>query len=275
MSAKKKGKDEKKNCFVIAPIGDEGTEIRKRSDQVLKHVISPPVTECGYKPIRADKISEPGIITTQVIQHIAEDPMVVADMTGKNANVFYELALRHALKKPVVQIIGKEEKIPFDVAATRIIVLDHTDLDSVEEAKKEMIKQIKAAETPNFEPESPISVAVELQSLLTSELPEDKRFGDLLSSLQEIQKSVFKCERKLSQPNEILPPRYIESVLGRSATGIPREAVRDFLMSLEELDSIIQSFKKAPPEVRRRLAQIRERTTMIRHYFIRRRELET
>jgi len=163
MPAKKKAKGTSKYCFVIAPIGEEDSGIRKRSDQVFKHVISPVARECGYKPIRADKISEPGIITTQIIQHIAEDPMLVADLSGKNANVFYELALRHALKKPVVQIIGKGEKIPFDVAATRIIALDHTDLDSVEEAKTEMIKQIKAAEASNFEPETPISVAVSVE----------------------------------------------------------------------------------------------------------------
>jgi hypothetical protein len=35
-------------CFVIAPIGGEGTEVRKRSDQILEHIIRPVVSECGY-----------------------------------------------------------------------------------------------------------------------------------------------------------------------------------------------------------------------------------
>jgi hypothetical protein len=64
--------DQKKKgiCFVISPIGEEGTEIRRRADQVLKHIITPAAEECGYETIRADKISEPGMITSQVIQHL-------------------------------------------------------------------------------------------------------------------------------------------------------------------------------------------------------------
>jgi len=274
MATKKKVKGINKNCFVIAPIGEEGTEIRKRSDQVLKHVISPVARECGYKPIRADKISEPGIITTQIIQHIAEDPMVVADLSGRNANVFYELALRHALKKPVIQLIGKEERIPFDVAATRIITLDHTDLDSVEEAKKEMVKQIKAAEAPNFVPDTPISVAVELQSLLSSEQPEDKRFGDLLSSLQDIQKSVYKCERKLSSPDEILPPAYVASVIRQfTRDRFSPGAIRNILHTISELEDIMSTLSKKPSvQLRRKLDVARRRLYEISHYVMRERE---
>jgi hypothetical protein len=131
---------------VIAPIGAEGTDIRIRSDQVLKHIISPAAHECGYTAVRADQISEPGLITSQVIQHIVEDPLVIADLSGRNPNVFYELALRHALKKAVVQIIHASESIPFDVAASRTVHVDHHDLDSAARAKEEIIKQIRSVE---------------------------------------------------------------------------------------------------------------------------------
>jgi hypothetical protein len=129
-------------CFVISPIGKEGSEARGRADKVLKHVITPVADECGYEAIRADKISEPGMITTQVINHILNDPLVVADLTGHNANVFYELAVRHATRKPYLQIIQKGEPIPSDVAGMRTIDLDHTDLESVAIAKEEIERQI-------------------------------------------------------------------------------------------------------------------------------------
>ena len=132
----------RKTCFVIAPIGAEKSEVRIRSDQILKYVLAPAARECGYEAIRADQISEPGIITSQVIQHIIDDPLVIADLTGHNPNVFYELALRHALKKPVVQIIHAEDSIPFDVATSRMIKVDHRDLDSAAQAKDEIVKQI-------------------------------------------------------------------------------------------------------------------------------------
>jgi hypothetical protein len=95
----------KKTCFVIAPIGDRDDSVRTRSDQVFKYIIAPAATECGYEALRADQIPKPGIITSQVIQHLIDDPLVIADLTGPNANVFYELAVRHAFRKPVVQIV--------------------------------------------------------------------------------------------------------------------------------------------------------------------------
>ena len=111
--------NDQKNCFVVAPIGELDSDTRKRSDQVLNYVIKPAVSECGYIAIRADEIDKPGIITSQVIQHVVNDPLVVADLTERNPNVFYELAIRHAIAKPLVQIMKKGEQIPFDVAATR------------------------------------------------------------------------------------------------------------------------------------------------------------
>ena len=62
--------DNNNTCFIIAPISDPDTEIRKRSDQLFKHVFEPAAKKCGYEAIRADHISEQGIITGQVIQHI-------------------------------------------------------------------------------------------------------------------------------------------------------------------------------------------------------------
>lgn len=175
-----------KTCFVIAPIGKEGSDVRIRSDQVLKHIISPAANECGYDTIRADQISEPGLITSQVIQHVVDDPLVVADLTGWNPNVFYELALRHAVKKPVVQIINASETIPFDIAASRTIHVDHHDLDSAARAKEDIIKQIKAVEQNPGDVDTPISVAVELQSLRQSDNPLEKSSAEIITMLQDL-----------------------------------------------------------------------------------------
>jgi hypothetical protein len=132
-----------KQCFVIAPIGYPGSSTRKRSDQILKHIIKPAVKKCGYEAIRADDIAQPGMITKQILQRVAEDPLVIADLTGGNPNVFYELAIRHALQKPLVQIIEKGEKLPFDIADTRTIYFD---LDDVKVAKTKIVECIKAIE---------------------------------------------------------------------------------------------------------------------------------
>ena len=189
----------RKTCFVIAPIGAEKSEVRIRSDQILKYVIAPAARECGYEAIRADQISEPGIITSQVIQHIIDDPLVIADLTGHNPNVFYELALRHALKKPVVQIIHAEDSIPFDVATSRMIKVDHRDLDSAAQAKDEIVKQIRSVEMNSMDVDTPISTAIELQLLRQSDNPIEKSNGEILTMLQELTKTVSELGNNLSR----------------------------------------------------------------------------
>lgn len=147
----------KKLCFVITPIGKKNSKIRHRSDRVLKEIIAPAAKECGYETIRADGISKPGMITSQIIQHLMRDPLVVADLTRGNPNVYYELAIRHVVKKPVVQIIKAGEKLPFDIAPTRTIDID---LRSIKHCKEEVVKHIRTVEEDPSQVDTPISVDV-------------------------------------------------------------------------------------------------------------------
>lgn len=184
-----------KTCFVIAPIGDPDSSTRRRSDQFLRHIIRPAVEAQGYTAIRADEISEPGIITSQVIQHVVDDALVVADLTERNPNVFYELAVRHAIRKPFIQIINKGETIPFDVAATRTVIVDHHDLDNVEEAKTEIRNQITSLEADSSTLETPISVSLDLQHLRRSENPGERSLADVLSELSRIRSMLSDFEK--------------------------------------------------------------------------------
>jgi len=129
-------------CFLISPIGDENTPTRKRADFIKNKIIKPAAERYGYKLVRADDISDPGKITSQIMQHLLEDSLVIADLTGLNPNVFYELAVRHILKKPFIQI--SEQPIPFDVSDLRTIFFNHKKLTSVKECKKNIISQMNA-----------------------------------------------------------------------------------------------------------------------------------
>lgn len=57
-----------KKCFFIAPIGQENSEIRARSDQLFSYVIKPAARQLGYDAIRGDHIHQPGMINSQVIE---------------------------------------------------------------------------------------------------------------------------------------------------------------------------------------------------------------
>ena len=119
-----------KICFYIAPIGDEGTELRKHSDMFLGSLLEPALKDFNLRSdvVRADKIGEPGMIPSQVIEHIMRAALVVVDMSYHNPNVFYEMALRHACRLPIVQITRKADKLPFDVNQMRTVVVDTSDI---------------------------------------------------------------------------------------------------------------------------------------------------
>lgn len=224
----------RKVCFVISPIGEEESETRKRSDMVLKHIISIPIENLGYEVIRADKISEPGIITTQIIQHIVDAPLVIADLTERNPNVFYELALRHAIRKPLVQLIKKGEPIPFDVAATRIIQFDIKDLDSVEAAKNEITSQVKALEDGKNELHNPISVSLDLKMLKESGNAEERSLADIVEAISDLRVAVTSVDKRMNSPEGPFSPK-------------------SFLEIKESIDSLPSKIEnRLDPEIRRR-----------------------
>lgn len=194
---------QERNCFVICPIGEPDSETRRRSDQVFKYIIAPAVETLGYTPLRADKIDKPGLITSQVIQRIVSDELVVADLTDSNPNVFYELALRHAIRKPFIHLIMKGERVPFDVAGTRTIMFDHHDLDSVDTARDEIIAQLKQIEENPNDVESPISVTVDLQNLRQSENPEERSLAEIISIVANVETAIGKLNSKLGAENDV------------------------------------------------------------------------
>jgi len=234
----------KQDCFVISPIGDAKSETRKRSDQVFKHIITPSVSKHNYTPIRADLISEPGIITTQVIQYIVDAPLVIADLTERNPNVFYELAIRHAIKKPLIQIIKKGEQIPFDVAATRIIHFDIQDLDSVEQAKSDIENQIININKGDGEFDNPISISLELKILKESGNPEQMSLADLLSVITDLRSGILSIEKRISDPVNLIPPDYFDRIYRKiSRRNISPEIHMLFDEHISELREMIERLR--------------------------------
>lgn len=117
-------------CFYITPIDEEGSEQRKHSDLFLSSLVEPAVSELNLRVVRADQIGQQGLITAQIIEHVKRSRLVIVDLSFLNPNVFYEMALRHACKLPIVHIIRKANQIPFDVSQSRCIIIDNSDIYS-------------------------------------------------------------------------------------------------------------------------------------------------
>ena len=87
-------------CFVLMPFADEHR-------QVYDGVIKPTVEESGMQCLRADDIYSPRPILVTVMENIARAELVIADLSGKNPNVFYEVGLAHVVTRNEQVILSR------------------------------------------------------------------------------------------------------------------------------------------------------------------------
>lgn len=116
-----------RTCFAIGPIGDPFAppgspeqKIYEDSLEVFEYVTLAACGRFGINPVRADDLPGSGEINEQICRNIREADIVIADLGGGNANVMYELGLRHATGKPTIQL-GEHSKLPFDISTIRTI----------------------------------------------------------------------------------------------------------------------------------------------------------
>lgn len=132
-----------KKCFVVSPIGNPGSDIRKNADQLYQHIIKPVCEKCGFVAERVDEFNTSGSITQEILDALNDYDLVIADLTGHNPNVFFEIGYRTKSQKPIIHLKRREEVIPFDVSAIRTFEYDLTDLDMVTATKDRLEQVIK------------------------------------------------------------------------------------------------------------------------------------
>lgn len=103
--------------------------------------------------MRGDELFTTGSVVEQIWEQVTKSPVLLADLTGKNANVFYELGLAHAARKPVVFTASNIEDVPFDLRHLRVIVYDIREPNWAEKLGNEVTEYLKNAKT---EPEKSI-----------------------------------------------------------------------------------------------------------------------
>ena len=136
------------NCFVIMPYGIkkdvDGKEIN--FDHIYEYIIEKAVKRLeGFNCVRCDNIDEPGWVHRRMIQHIFEDRVAIVDTSTLNANVFYELGVRHALRKGVTVLIQREGTTwPFNIAGMQSISYT-TDLKGADKAINDIERFISNA----------------------------------------------------------------------------------------------------------------------------------
>jgi len=106
-------------CFVLMPF-------EQSMRAIYNDHLRPAIQSEGLSCLRADEIVGTNIITREIWEKINQARFVVADLTHKNANVFYEVGVAHAIGKDVILVTQSMDDVPFDLQALRCIVYEFT-----------------------------------------------------------------------------------------------------------------------------------------------------
>jgi len=121
-------------CFVLMPFA-------KPFDDVYRLIITPAVRQAGLEVMRADQIYTSGSIMEQIRSAIQQSRLCIADLTGRNPNVLYELGIAQTLGKPSILMAQDIQDVPFDIRQYRVIEYDGQ-LTHVEDTQKTLLRTI-------------------------------------------------------------------------------------------------------------------------------------
>ena len=132
---------EKPRCLFIAPLKGDDSATRERSEDVYASLVMPAATQAGFLPnfVLDD---QPGTIMNHIVRSIRMARVVVADLTGNNFSVGYELGFAHMLGRPTIALIRAGSAMPFDVQTMRAIEYDYTNRGTLRTAIPQLIEQL-------------------------------------------------------------------------------------------------------------------------------------
>jgi len=238
-ASKKTKKASKKNratktkdeiCFAIMPFGGW-------FDDYYVEVYRPAIEAAGMKAHRADDLYRPSTIINDIWAYTQKAKLVLADLSGKNPNVFYELGLAHALAKPAILITESIADVPFDLRSLRVLEYDKNDPDwgktlshKITSAIKEVLTAPLQAVLPTFLEAKPKKERVKLS----------EREKDIIELRQEIE-SLRSSVRTgpVTEPTSIGPSEARQKIRNYIALGLPDSLIVERLERLGPPESWI------------------------------------
>jgi len=122
-------------CFVLMPFSDP-------FNKYYEVIIAPAIESCGIRSERADSLFGPANIVFDIWEGIKRARILIAELTGRNPNVMYELGLAHAIEKPVILLTQDINDVPFDLRSLRCIVYNTKEPEWANKLRDEITKYI-------------------------------------------------------------------------------------------------------------------------------------
>lgn len=215
-----------RKCFIITPIGDEGSNTREKAEGVIE-AITPVLEDLYFEIFVPHRMPKPGSITKQILECILTHELVIANLTELNPNVMYELAVRHSTAKPVITIAEFETKLPFDITTERTIFYTN-DMRGVPKLQKELKSSITSISFDNPEFDNPIYRAQ--RDFKFKETVVNGKDEYIMEQLDELKRIQYNLLESLNSVNDN----------GRRTIRIIK-ACRDFDVSLNDIVKYLQS----------------------------------
>lgn len=148
-------------AFVVMQVGPKDSAERQRADEIFEFLIAPTVRDAGLEPYRSDLDISPGAVTSRMLSELLQARIVIADLTGRNPNVFYELGVAHSFARPLILIAESVSSLPFDTKDERVIELGEYSHDGLTYARGERVKaslrdSLRLVLTAGYSPPSPL-----------------------------------------------------------------------------------------------------------------------
>jgi hypothetical protein len=222
-------------CFTIMPFGGW-------FDSYFESIYKPAIEAAGLTPRRADDLYRPSAIVHDIWALTKAAKLLLADLTGKNPNVFYELGLAHAVAKPVVLVAESMDDVPFDLRALRVIVYNRNRPDWGEALARDITTSItEVISSPN---DAVLPTFLNVVERRTQTITEEEK--EIISVRQDLD---F-VKRELAAQNEFLSKLRVKDqpVFPPSPPSVPdrsaiNERVYELLQRGVPTDVIYKSFQ--------------------------------
>jgi|GEM_PF-4370841 len=143
-----------RKCLVLMPFARE-------FDEIYDLIFRPACLSQDVESWRVDERTTPGSITSDIVHGILDADLIIADLTGQNPNVFYELGIAHAFNKHVITVCQNAEDVPFDIRSYRVLPYSRT-IAGAASLRSELEKVIAALFETERPPSNPVQDAMQL-----------------------------------------------------------------------------------------------------------------